>query len=166
MLDLARFLVATVNNNPLTTDEQRDELGIRARRRPTPSPVPTAAPNVTATLVGPSSARLIAADPADPYRRAKPAGVRSILTQTHFGDHPPADAADWSLSELSSRATIDLTWPDRAAATTVWFQCCYVGTRNERGPMSQPACVRLPGPAIGPTPVAATEGGSAMKIAA
>src|SRR6056297_2434674 len=46
LLSLARYLVNSIDSNPVTTDAQRDQLGIRIRRKPAPVPVPSTAPIV------------------------------------------------------------------------------------------------------------------------
>ena len=159
-------IVEQVYANKALSGEILEELSLSPRdRRPTPVPAPTVQPQVAAFLTGDASLRIEVRDPSTPDRRAKPRGVRVIEVHTFEGPEPVGDVGQWPLFRLSGRATIDGFFPQMFRETTVWVSCCYVSSRNERGPMSRPVSVRLPG--TGNKPVAATQADQPpMKIAA
>ena len=161
----ARPVVAVLQSSPAVSNGLRQSLGLRVRDGVnTAATTPAVAPSLTAMLTGPQSLRMIAADPLDPHRRGKPRGVRSLAVHVHRGENPPGDVTQWALERLSSRTTLDLIYPDLTGVTTVWLCACYVNTRNESGPLSQPVSVRLPGSGLTGTEASAAD--PAMKIAA
>ncbi len=116
-------------------------------------------------LTGNTSLRIEVRDPAAPDRRTKPKHVRLVEVHTFEGPEPIGNVADWPLETLSGRMTIDTFLPDLWKESTVWVSCCFVSTCNERGPMSKPVSVRLPGTGVRPVAASATDG-TPMKIAA
>ena len=167
-------IVAIIQSNPNVTNEQRVQLGLRVRDNvPSPAPPIGFAPSVQAMLTGPTSVRVIADNPLDPDRRAKPPHVMQIAVHTYLTTpgttaKPPTDKTQWPLYLLSGKKTIDLFWPGMASANTVWVCCRYVNTRNVPGPFSPAVTVTLPGTGLSPVPPAeeADGGAESMSIAA
>ncbi len=164
LVNASRMLVEICQAWPQMTAEKRTRLQIPQRGgRPSPAPMPAAAPQASAVLTGPTSARFTARNAADAGRRRRPAGVRQLEIRSMLGSEPTGDPTAWAGTDLSGRTTFDFAWPGVWEATTVWLSCCWINGRNERGPMSPPISVRLAGTGIRP---AATAQGGGMKIAA
>ena len=163
-----RPVVAILRTNENVSDETRVELGLKvADGTKTPVAVPATPPMVDVMPTGLLSARAVVRDPADPDRRAKPRGVKSILVRAMLTDGPvPAEAvADWPVRSVESAADFDLAWPDLRQPATVWVACSWLTTRNEEGRPSTPVSTRLAGTGQA-TATAARTGEMPMKIAA
>ena len=162
LLDYARYLTGAINTDPLTTDSQRDALGISARRRPTPVPVPTAVPLIDIEVSG---RRIVTVRlHADGNRRGKPARVKGASLFTHVGPTPPADVDGWRFEGITTRTKVDLDFSAAAGgeAATVWIAANWFNERGQTGNVCAPVSVNLPA-ATGARPSGSA---TAMKIAA
>ena len=161
--------MAILRTNPAVSDARRTQLGVTTRASPTPARVPVR-PDVRAQLTGLTSIRVVARDPARPERRGKPRGVALVEVRACFttgGAPPPADVAEWPMSTLSGKTTVDLSWPGMSGEATVWVCCTFVNTRMAHGQPSGVVSVRLPGNGFGTAaPATAATAVPAMEIAA
>ena len=168
----ARQIASIAYGQADITNEQLTNLGLTVKdTSPTPAPVPDTAPMVSADMTSAISIRVSARNVATPDRKAKPAGVgtleiRTIVTSTSA--MPSGNPLTWPTVDLVGRTTKDLFWMDQAEPATVWVSCCWVNTRNERGPFSEAVSVRLAGTGYGVQQQVQSGGGGdeSMKIAA
>ena len=161
LLDGARYLVSTVNSNPLTTDAQRAELGIRARKRPTPVEPPTAAPilSVVETVGRTVTFALRGAG----RQRGKAPLARGASVFTFVGTAAPSDTAAYAFEGLITKTSFTVSFEERTEAATVWVSACWYTETGRTSMACSPISVNLPAAVV--RPMAGTEGG-AMKIAA
>lgn len=167
--DTMKSIVATVQANTGVSNKTRKELGLRVRdTKPTPAPIPTAAPEVSLLLTGMQTARAVASDPLDPTRRAKPAGIGKVVFRsfkTTTNEQPPADLTMWPIEQISGRTSVDFYWPDITSTTNVYITACWMNTRGQCGPISAVQGVQLSGSLLSVD--TGEEGGEPeMKIAA
>ncbi len=146
LFEVVSPIVAAIKADPRVSNELKKDVGIRPRDvRPTPAPLPTAAPAVSAFVTSETSLRVEVRDPLSPDRRGKPAGMRQIELRMMIGSQPTGDVAAWPRLTLSGRTTIDQFFPDQSGEATVWIACAWVNSRNIRGPFSLPTSIRLAG---------------------
>ena len=157
LFDGAKYIVATVNSNPATTDAQRDELGIKARKRPTPRPKPSTSPMVDVERV---DGRTVTYKMHTSGRRGRPADVQGASVFTFVGPEAPADPAAWTFEGLMTRTTFSVSFENRTEADTAWVSAFWYNERGQAGSASAPVSVNLPASSVVPV------GGAAMKIAA
>ena len=165
----SRPLVSFLQNSNAVSDELRTQLSIKVYdRRPSRTYLPKWAPTQTAALTGPQSLRLEVRDPAEPDRRAKPSGAKSIVVQTYRtigGELPPSDLTTWPIETFSGKSRIDLYFGDLTNQATVWVSCYWLGKAQERGLSSTPTSVTLPGMNLQGAQLAQVDDGQ-MRIAA
>ena len=159
LIDGAKYLVNTVNSNPLTSDEQRRELGITPRKRPTPVEPPATPPALE--NIG-TSGRLAAFTVRSPNRPrgGKSRGVGGVSVFTFLGDAAPVDPAQWQFEMLVTKPTFALDFSTRTASDTVWVTCFWYTDKGDASVSSPPVCVKLPAATALPREV------PSMKIAA
>ncbi len=156
LIDGAKYLVAAINNNPVTTQAQRDQLGIRARKRPTPRPRPTAVPMVDVERV---DGRTVTYRLHASGRRGRPAGVQGASVFTFVGAEAPADPAAWQFEGMITRTTFAVSFEQRSGADTVWVSAFWYNEKGQSGNASAPVSANLPAASAVPTQ-------GKMKIAA
>ena len=156
LIEGAMFIVNTVNSNPATSDEQRDALGITARKRPTPTPAPSSAPIVE---VDSTSGRTVTFRlHGTAARRGRPVGVKGASVFTFVGPTAPADPADFRFEGLVTRPMFTINFDDRTEADTVWVSAFWYNEKGQSGLASLPVSVNLPAAAVVPV------GGAAAKL--
>jgi len=157
LVDSLRSLVPFINNNPLTTDAQRDALGISARKQPTPIPAPSTSPIVEIESVDRRTVKIRLR--GDAGRRARPDGVGGASVFSFVGPVAPTEPAQWKFEGLISRTQFELTFPEPQTAATAWVCANWYNERGETGPACNPVSVNLPASAVLPM-------GQSLKIAA
>ena len=165
---VVRPIVAHLRTSEAIGDSTRAELGLKiVDRSKTAVTLPAVPPIVDLAPTGLVSAHAVVRNPADPNRRGKPRGVKSILVRAMQTDGPmPAeDVSLWPVKAVESGARIDLVWPELRQPATVWVACSWLTTRNQEGRPSVPVNTRLAGTGQAAQPVTAA-GDGPMKIAA
>ena len=161
LLDGARYVVATVNSNPLTTGAQRAELGISARKRPTPIDPPTLAPTVEVDEVSGRTVTFKLVTPG--LKRGRPAGVQGAGVFVFVGATAPTDPSAFVFETLVTKTTFKISFEDRTAADTAWVSACWYNETGQTGVACTPIRVNLPAAVV--RPMVGAEG-NPMKIAA
>ena len=118
-----------------------------------------------ALLSGSWSVHVIVSDPSNPGRRGRPAGVRQVAYHVFLGENPPADPAQWPVADVTGTMRHDLIWPG-IAPTRAHVSARLLNTRNEKGPMSIPVEVFVPGTGDVSEPAETDDDAKRMKIAA
>ena len=158
LLAMARFLVNSINSNPETTPAQRDQLGIKARKRPSSIPAPKTSPVINVVSVnGRVVSLMLKATTAG--KRGKPTGVAGSSVFTFVGAVSPTDPAQWKFEGLLTRTKFELSFIDSTAANTVWVTANWYNERGETGAACSPVSINLPASVALPS-------GEKMKIAA
>lgn len=158
LLAMAKYLVNSINSNPATTDAQRDELGIKARKRPSPIPAPGTWPIIDVIAVSGRTATL-GLHATQAGKRGKPSGVKGASVFTFVGDEAPADPAVWKFEGLITKTKFDLSFEQSTQANTVWVTANWYNERGQTGVACAPVSINLPAATVVPQ-------GKAMKIAA
>lgn len=134
----AKNLISAITTNPLTTDEQRTELGIPHKNHPTPVPVASTKPLIHVKQVSGSVATLTIRDSDNQDKRARPTGAMGANLFTFVGENAPTPD-QWKFNGQVTRTKFELelgsTLP---AATKVWVTACWYSARGKIGPMSDP----------------------------
>ncbi len=143
LLAMARFLVNSINSNPATTDAQRDELGIRGRKRPSPVPVPASAPIID--VINVNGRRVsIGLHSTEGSKRGKPAGVKGASIFTWVGDDQPSDPSMWKFEGLITKTRFELNFEQSTQSNTAWVTVKWFNERGEAGLASAPIRINLP----------------------
>jgi hypothetical protein len=158
LLGLLAYLVNTINSNPATTDAQRDALGIRARKTPTPTPAPTTSPIIDVIA---TAGRIvtIGLHATEAGKRGKPSGVKGASVFTHVGATAPTDPAAWKFEGLITRTKFEISFEGSTAANTVWITANWYNEKGQTGPACSPVSINLPAATVLPL-------GENLKIAA
>ncbi len=158
LLNMAKYLVATINNNPATTEAQRDELGIKARKKPSPIPAPSTSPIIDIISVSGRTVT-IGLHATQPGKRGKPKGVKGASVFTFVGDEAPLDPAAWKFEGLITRTKFDIDFANSTQANTVWVTANWFNERGETGAACAPVSINLPASQVVPA-------GANLKMAA
>lgn len=136
----ARLLAKRVEGTASVTDAQKIELGLNVRALPSPIPAPSNPPALDVVSVTGRIVRVRLHDSTDASRRGKPAGVAGATVFSFVGAAAPTDPGAWKFEGNTTRTTIDVLFPDSAAAgAVVWVTAFW---RNERD-LSGPACAPI-----------------------
>ncbi len=148
LLMMAKYLVNSINSNPSITDAQRDELGIRARKKPSPIPAPSVSPLIDIESV---SGRTVSIRlHGDAARRGRPRGVQGAGVFTAIGETAPVEIEQWKFEGLTTKTKFEITFPESASAGTVWITANWYNERGQTGLACAPVSVNLPASQIVP----------------
>lgn len=141
-VEVARNLVAAINTNPLTTDAQRDELGIKLRNPPTPVPVPSETPELDVISVNGRTVNMRVHSATEHGR--KPDGVAGANVWTFVGDVPPDELTGFFFWGLSTRNLFEVTFPNTVEpGSKVWFAAGWVNSKGQVGPVCDPVSTHV-----------------------
>jgi hypothetical protein len=158
LLAMAKYLVNSINSSPDTTDAQRDELGIKARKKPSPIPAPSNSPIVEVLSVA-GRVVTIGLHATEGSKRGKPTNVKGASVFTFVGAVAPTDPAAWKFEGLITKTKFDLSFIGPTEASTVWVTANWFNERGETGVACNPVSINLPAASVLPQ-------NNAMKIAA
>ncbi len=144
---LARQYARIVHGTPGVTLEQKRSLGLSLRGRGGKNPRiprPGTAPLVHVRIEDGNTLHLRLRDRDRSHRKGMPAGVRGALVFMYVGDVPPIDFAKWQMVGGVTRTDSKTVLPSRLApGTRVWIRAGWTNPRMQRGPLSEPKCVRI-----------------------
>ena len=143
LLARAKHLVNSINSNPDTTDAQRRELGISARKRPTPIACPSVAPLIDVTSVA-GRVATITLHATEGGRRGKLPGAAGASVFTYVGDEPPADFAGWAFEGMLTKTRFELNFELAGGSNTAWVTANWYNEKGQTGPASAVARIDLP----------------------
>jgi hypothetical protein len=138
----ASNLAKIIDGTPTVTDEQKIELGLAVRRKPSPSPIITSAPFVK--LVSVNGRQVVAEFQQDSAKRGKPKGVSGVSIFSHYGEQPPVDPSGWQFEAISGRTRVTLNLNATESAGKVWISAFWFNARKQAGPASLPISIDLP----------------------
>ncbi|MGI9013965.1 MAG: hypothetical protein ACR2GY_06930 [Phycisphaerales bacterium] len=150
LVAMARALVAIIQSNPATTNEERAHLEIPVRDAEyTPVPPPDTAPVLTIEDTFGTYIDIRLRDLAAPDSRGKPAGVAGATIFSAFGITAPdlADVEAWTFRGNVTRTLTTLDFAGAASGTTAWLTAFWYNSKGESGPPTQPVSVQIPGQA-------------------
>lgn len=123
------------------TDEQRIDLGLVPRVKPTRIGRPTERPRVSVASVLPWT---VTVEVNRREGRGREAGAAAAWVYACVGDAMTADAGAWEFRGAVTRGRCDLEFaPTIPAGTPVWVRAAWVNRRGEMGPMSEPVMTHL-----------------------
>jgi hypothetical protein len=135
---LSRQLAGIIRANPAVTDQQRYDLGLRVRAKPSRSPVPAEAPRISLLSMVGHRMRLKLRD-ATSTRQGKPADASGASVFSFIGPTPPAKLSDWTFEKNTGRTGVELDFdPALAPGTRVWVTAFWFNPRQEPGPTAWP----------------------------
>ena len=132
-------LVNIVQAFPGTTNDMRNELGLRIRdAEPTPVPAPPTAPDLSIVSTVGRTLTVRLRDQENPDRRGKPDGADGATVLYFVGDDtPPNDPAVWTFAANTSRTLFDVEIPVAVpAGSKVWLAAFWFNQRKESSPTS------------------------------
>lgn len=149
MKAVARNLVSVVQGTPSVTNQLKLDAGLTVRSdKPTPTPIPAAAPKVNVigvfgrTLM--IELRNVAGD-----KRAKPEGVKDAMLFYAVGPIPPVDVSEWTFIANPTRTNLEIVLPgDIAPGATVWLTAYWQNSKSDGGPASAPLSVTFGGAGV------------------
>jgi hypothetical protein len=147
LIENARLLAGIVQKFPGTTNTMRSDLGLTVKDAgPTPIPPPAMAPSILVKSGTGNTVRIRMVDPANPTRRARPAGVDGIAVFSFVGPVAPTDQAGWQFEGNTTRTTVDVVFPGTTTpGAKVWFTAFYFNSRKQSGPAAAPISTNLAG---------------------
>lgn len=148
LVELAKYLVNSINSNPATTDAQRDELRIKARKKPSPIPPPSVSPMIDIESV--SGRTVDIRLHGGGKRKGRPAGAAGASIFTAIGESAPVEIDQWKFEGLTSKTKFEIVFPESASASTVWITANWYNERGETGVACAPVRVNLPATQVVP----------------
>jgi hypothetical protein len=144
---MASDLAKIINGTPSVTDEQKIDLGLAVRKKPTAKQVPTEAPMVEVeSRIGTNVKLRVHA--GDSNRRGRPANAAGVAIFSYVGATPPVDIHAWRTEGISGKTIIDIDFdPSLPAGTQVWFTAFWYNAHGN-GPGTSPVGTVLAGGAM------------------
>jgi hypothetical protein len=134
-----RAYYAQIASMTTVTDQQKVDLGITIRRRPSPTPAPSTEPVTTIDSVRNRTLRIRLRDASNPHRVGRPIGVASAAVLSYVGTAPPTSLSAWKLEGVVSKTLVDVTVPDSVApGSQVWITAYWLSRKSQSGPASDP----------------------------
>lgn len=145
LLDYARSLYRTIQANIAVSSAAKIELGIHLiDSAPTPIPVPGDAPALRVNSVNGRTVSITLSDAARPDRKGLPPGVNGAIVLSHVGPTPPTDPALYLMQGPTSRATMEINFPEiLVPGTQVWLIAVWFNARKRMGPACQPVGAQI-----------------------
>jgi hypothetical protein len=144
----ARQLAAIIRAFPGVTAVQRVEAGLTVRGsggRSAPIPPPRTAPRLMVLDQRGGRVTIGLGNMAEASRRGRPRGVRGAVVLFFVGELPPADRADWSWLDMTSKTKLTLNLPrGLAPGTPIWLTAFWENPRSQRGPLATPIYTHAP----------------------
>jgi hypothetical protein len=140
-------LVKLIQAAPSTTDEMRNELGLRIRTKPVPVSAPRSAPKMMITSTIGRRVKMRLRDRDHPDNRGKPAGVRGatvLYCVDNPAEGPPEDVSQWMFAMNTSKPVFEVVIPSCVpAGSGVWLVAFWFNDKMQSGPMSLPRQVHI-----------------------
>jgi hypothetical protein len=144
LLVAARALYALVAANTTVSAANKDLIDVVVRRKPTPVPVPSAAPALDVVSVVGKTVKIRLHNAAIPSHRGKPAGVKGAAVFSFVGAEPPTDPSAWKFEGNTTVTTVDIAFPSSTAAgAQVWLTAMWFNERAQSGPGCTPVGANL-----------------------
>jgi hypothetical protein len=141
----ANLLAKIVAGTASVTDEQKIDLGLNVRARPTPIPPPAFAPAITIVSTSGNTVRLKLRD-STTSRRGRPPGVDGAVIFSFVGASAPTSLADWRFEANLRKTKAEITFASSVPpGARVWFTAFWFNPRAQRGPASMPIGTNIPG---------------------
>lgn len=150
LLRMAKHLGNSIKSNPATTPAQREELGISARKTPSPVPVPEVSPAVEVIAVRGRVVTIGLGGGTGGSRWSRPAGVAGASVFTFVGATAPTDPTAWTFYGLFTRTMFDLQFEPSTVANTVWVTANWYNERGKTGVACSPKSINLPAATVVP----------------
>lgn len=139
LLGRAKYLVKSINSNPETTDTQRDELRIKARKKARPIALPDDVPVVAVERM---AGRWVTIQ-LNGGRRARPSGSRGAVVFTFEGDELPVESSSWKMQCMTTKSSVEIDFGNSTQANTFWISARWYNARG-MGAACAPVRVNLP----------------------
>jgi hypothetical protein len=133
--DLLREFIDRFLRHPPVTDEDRDNMGIRNKKKThTPVVVPDTSPQLFPDT---SVRRRVSVGYKDEHstRRGKPKGVHGIEIKWEILDHPPTSLKELTHSSFDTRSPLVLDFDEADRGKHVYMAGCWeIEREGEKGP--------------------------------
>jgi hypothetical protein len=144
--DIARPLIQQLQASPKVTDAQRNNMKINVHSTTrTPASVPTTAPMATVDTSRRLQHVISYRDSTSPNSKKKPAGVANCEIWAKVGGPAPTDASQLTYLGNASKTPQIEEFTGAQAGLTVWYWLCWVNTRGDKGPWSEPISATIAG---------------------
>ncbi len=144
-LEVARFVVASINTNPLVDGQQRVAIGLVLRKKRTKRHVPESAPGITILNRDGNRVTIRLRDRDRVDTRAVPATADGATIFTFVGETPPLDVAQWVCDGNIGRPKVEISFPaELPIGTPVWITARWYNSHGA-GPVAQPVKTVLVG---------------------
>ena len=134
------------NNSVVLTGTDRDNLDMpEDKPRRGHIPAPSMSPAVLCVKISPLTMQFIAFDTTNPFRKAKPNDVGSIVIKMAIvgvGAPPPIET-DYIKLDPVKQTEFELLFTAGQAGKMVYVICYYLNPRGEAGPESLPCSVKI-----------------------
>jgi hypothetical protein len=137
VVGVVRAFAAQVRQDASVSDELKINLGLKLRpRRGSPVPAPRSAPVLALVEVRIGQHELRAGDQETGPRRAKPAGVASLMVFRAVGEEPARSPQDAAYLTLVTRTAFTSTFTRADNGKTATYFARWINTKGEAGPWS------------------------------
>lgn len=106
----ASNLAGIVSHTATVTNQQKLDLGLNVRSKPSPIPAPSDAPGLDVASVSGWTVKVKLHDSATGSKRGKPAGVSGASVFSYVGATPPNDIAAWKFEGNTGRTGVEVAF--------------------------------------------------------
>jgi len=143
---MASDLSKIIDGTPTVTDQQKIDLGLAIRKKPSPNPVPTDRPGVDLVSVVTRTVTIHIHDSASSTKRGKPDGTVAAWVYSYVGTNYPTDPTAWDFQGATTKSNHDIVFPDSVASgAQVWVCAAWINGKQQAGPVSVPVTTNVQG---------------------
>lgn len=146
LIGYTRLVAGQIGKTMTVTDQQREDLGLIVRKKPSVIPAPTTRPSVEKTSAVMRTVGIRIWDDSTEFKRAKAPNTIGAKVYTFVGSDYPSDPTAWAYNGDATRGKYEITFPDTVASgAQVWVCCAWFNRKGETGPISVPISTNVQG---------------------
>ena len=146
LLLLGRELYAIVQSARNVSPSDKQDVGVKVRKPPSPIPPPADAPGIAVVATVGNTVKVRLFDLTASARRGKPGGCAGAQIFTFAGPSPATDEAAWTFQGTTGKTRLDITFPsDIAPGARVWITARWFNNRQQTGPAATPVGTNIAG---------------------
>lgn len=146
LIGYTRLVAGQIGRTMTVTNQQREDLGLIVRKKPTPVPAPTTRPSVELISAIMRMVDIRVFDISTQFKRSKAPNTIGAKVYTFVGEEYPSDPTFWDYQGDATRGKFSMTFPDTVPnGAQVWICAAWFNRKGETGPISVPISTNVQG---------------------
>ena len=147
LIAYTRLTAGQINRTMTVTDQQRTDLGLIVRKKPSIIPAPTTRPTVALLSAIMRTVTVSIFDQSTATKRSKAPNTIGAKVYTFIGDNYPSDPSLWAYNGDATRTSkYAIVFPDNVPnGAQVWVCAAWYTRKGDTGPISVPISTNVQG---------------------